>query len=340
MVEEYDLAVSSEFGGRVSLMEDLNGDGIDEIIVSDILYDRQEANGTIIFDVGKVHILSGKNGARLWSVEGEGTGYWFGYSISRAGDVNGDSIDDVIVGAYNFEYDSNPLTQRRGKIYIYSGLNGALLWTAEGEGAHNKFGYSVSDAGDVDGDGYDDIAVSAPDYDRVELNGSTTEWVGKAYIYSGLLGTVLWSVEGEVEHQRLGDGISNVGDIDFDGFDDIVVGSSRYHYSYPWIYVGRASVYSGQGGDEIFSWEGEDHGSGWLGSDHFGGYVAGVGDINEDGYNDVAVAATGHDLNAVETNAGKVYIYSGQDGALLLSVVGPEKDSGFGVGLSGAEPLW
>jgi hypothetical protein len=96
-----------------------------------------------------------------WTATGEAANDYFGTSAASAGDVNGDGYDDVIVGANR--NDDGGLGA--GKAYLYlgssSGISASASWTATGEAAGDYFGYSVASAGDVNGDGYDDVIVSA-----------------------------------------------------------------------------------------------------------------------------------------------------------------------------------
>ena len=109
---------------------------------------------------------------------GQAADDYFGYSVSTAGDVNGDGYSDVIVGAYfNDAGGSNA-----GRTYIYYGgsiFNNIADVTLTGAAAGDYFGHSVSTAGDVNGDGYSDVIVGAYGNDAAEIN------AGRAYIYFG-----------------------------------------------------------------------------------------------------------------------------------------------------------
>ncbi|KAB3547907.1 MAG: hypothetical protein C5617_001265, partial [ANME-2 cluster archaeon] len=114
-----------------------------------------------------------------WHGIGEAGDDYFGYSVASAGDVNGDGYDDVIVGAYHNDNGGSDA----GKAYVYlgsaSGLSTTASWTATGEVGDDYFGYAVASAGDVNGDGYDDVIVGA------HGNNDGGNDIGKAYVYLG-----------------------------------------------------------------------------------------------------------------------------------------------------------
>src|SRR6266568_8640711 len=161
-----------------------------------------------------------------WKVVGDQRNALFGWSVGTAGDVNGDGYDDAIVGAYQY---SNGQTDE-GRAFVYygsaSGLSLTANWTAEGDQANAYFGTSVGTAGDVNGDGFDDVIVGAPDY----TIGQTGE--GRAYVYlggaDGLSLTPVWTAEGDQTYGHFGGSVGTAGDVNGDGFDDIIVGSPYY----------------------------------------------------------------------------------------------------------------
>ncbi len=110
------------------------------------------------------------------TLHGETTNSYFGYSVAGAGDVNGDGYDDVVVGAYIYMYNTTI-----GRAYVYLGSASGLLSTAAttlSEGAY-YFGHSVAGAGDVNGDGYDDVVVGAPPVQLVDRPHLPVPWLGE-----------------------------------------------------------------------------------------------------------------------------------------------------------------
>jgi hypothetical protein len=156
--------------------------------------------------------------------------------------VNGDGYGDVVVGAQQYDHGS----VNEGRAYLYqgsaTGLDMSATWRAESNNFAGYFGGSVSGAGDVNGDGYGDVAVGASSY----TNGEISE--GRAYVYLGsafgLEATAAWTEESNQANAAFG-AVSTAGDVDADGYDDIIVGASQYRFA-PGI-LGGAFLYLGGG---------------------------------------------------------------------------------------------
>src|SRR5439155_548921 len=150
----------------------------------------------------------------------------FGRAVGTAGDVNGDGFSDVIVGA--------PLNDNgqsdEGRAYVYlgsaSGVAASAAWTTESNQASAFYGYSVATAGDVNGDGYSDVIVGAPQYD----NGQSDE--GRAFVYlgsaSGLATSAAWTFDCKQPSASFGYSVGTAGDVNGDGFSDVIVGAPLF----------------------------------------------------------------------------------------------------------------
>ena len=222
---------------------------------------------------------------------GYNTGDRFGNSVSTAGDVNGDGYSDLIVGAPNYSSDI-------GRVYIYLGglTMGMFNDTADvvitGEAVNSDFGFQVSSAGDVNGDGYSDVIVGAPNYS------SNT---GRAYIYFG--GAVMNNVAdvimtGETAGSQFGSSVSSAGDVNDDGYDDVIAGAPSYSTNTGRVYVFFGGALMNNAADVIMS--GEATGN------FFGRSVSTAGDVNGDGYSDVIAGARGF-----SSNTGRAYVFLG-----------------------------
>ncbi|MFZ5946778.1 MAG: FG-GAP-like repeat-containing protein [Stygiobacter sp.] len=308
---------NAEFGFSVSTAGDVNGDGYSDVIVGAPYYDKGDA------DEGRVFVyhgtVSGLSGTASWTAESNQEIAKFGFSVSTAGDVNGDGYSDVIVGAY--AYDNGERDE--GKAFVYygssSGLSKTANWTAESNQDYAGFGFSVSTAGDVNGDGYSDVIVGAYRYD----NGETDE--GRAFVYhgssSGLSGTANWTAESNQANAWFGNSVSTAGDVNRDGYSDVIVGA--YYYDNGQTDEGSAFVYHGSssGLSTTSNWTAESD----QVNAQFGWSVSTAGDVNGDGYSDVIVGAYYYDNG--QTNEGSAFVYYGNGGTGLRNTIQQYKPS-------------
>ena len=235
---------------------------------------------------------------------GEAADNAFGFSVGTGGDVNGDGFDDLIVGAYLNDAGGT----FAGRAYVYNGGPGADAasdLTLTGEAADDWFGYSVGTAGDVNGDGFDDLIVGARYNDAVGPN------AGRAYVYYGGPGAdaiAELTLTGEAAGDQFGYSVGTAGDVNGDGFDDVIVGA--YLNDAGGTSAGRAYIYYGGPGADATA---DLTLTGEAASDNFGRSVGTGGDVNGDGFDDVIVGADWNDAGG--TNAGRAYVYYGGPGA-------------------------
>ncbi len=238
-----------------------------------------------------------------WSAEGDQEWGYFGWSVSDAGDVNGDGYSDVIIGAPSFDNGQSD----EGRAFVYNGSANGLSpianWTAESNREFAYFGFSVSKAGDVNGDGYSDVIVGSYGF----ANGQTEE--GKVYVYqgsaSGLSVAANWNAESDQSYAHFGRSVSTAGDVNDDGYNDVIVGA--FLYDNDQTDEGRIFVYHGSpaGLSETANWIADSDQSG----SEFGLNVSCAGDVNKDGYSDVVIGAPGYDNG--EENEGRAFVYHG-----------------------------
>jgi hypothetical protein len=269
------------YGTSVETAGDVNGDGYSDIVVGAPHYDNgQEAEGRAYVYLGSA---AGVAASPSWLMEGDLDFADFGRSVATAGDVNGDGYADVIVGATEFENGEG----FEGGAFVYhgsaSGLSQTASWSAEGNQLGASFGFSVSTAGDVNSDGYDDVIVGAYAFDNDQQN------EGKAFVYhggaTGLSLSPAWTGEGDKVGAGFGRSVDTAGDVNGDGYADVIVGA--WQYDNVETNVGRAYVYHGSssGLSSFEAWTTE----GVLQSAHYGFSVSTAGDVNGDGYADVIV---------------------------------------------------
>ena len=223
-----------------------------------------------------------------------------GYSVASAGDVNCDGVDDIIVGAIGVQVGGVD----RGAAFVYSGADGSELHRFDGINASGNFGFSVSGAGDVDGDGYDDVIIGAP-----YVNSMTRTNEGRAYVYSGFDGHKLHRFDGANSEDRLGFAVSGAGDINGDGLADLLVSSLWFDEGHL-TNSGAVDIFSGADGSLL------RHFPGGSPEDYFGYSVSAAGDVDADGVPDVIIGAANANISG-KSDAGRAYVYSGASGRKL-----------------------
>src|SRR5262245_41627454 len=176
-----------------------------------------------------------------WTAQGDHFRSQFGLSMAGAGDVNGDGLSDVIVGSPTYE----SVHEDEGRALVYlgspSGLSTVASWQATGDQLYGGFGYSVAGAGDVNGDGYDEVIIGGP-YMTREL-----VYQGVARVYngssSGLSTQLSWRAGGEEISALFGTSVASAGDVNADGFCDVIVGAPGNAHERGAAYLYQGSSY-------------------------------------------------------------------------------------------------
>jgi hypothetical protein len=280
------------FGVSVAGMGDVNGDGYGDLAVSGryIITDPQNF----------IHIFHGSaTGVPVIAATGFLSSFYIDTRISSypslapAGDVNGDGYNDLIVGVTDFtDYDHGGV-EGGGVARVFYGSRVGIVSTTEtilnGLETYAGFGNSVAGAGDFNGDGYSDVVVGAPTQHLRDLRlvGTVSVFRGSA---TGIVATTPTELEGTTESSAFGKSVANAGDINGDGYADLVVGApSVDQYGRP-AAPGTAHVFLGGAGG-IATSAARSLASGSIDPDLFGVSVTGASDLNADGYADLVVGA-------------------------------------------------
>jgi len=334
-------------GVSISGVGDVNSDGLDDILVGAYGADpnpNAAAAGRSYVAFGRRNGLVSLNdiveGNGGFVMDGEAANDISGSSVSGAGDFNGDGFADVIVGARS----ADPEGDFSGRSYVVFGMSrdvdgplaladvsdGVGGFSLNGEAQNDQLGFSVCDAGDVNGDGFGDVVLSAPGH----ASGTGRSYVvfgrasGQARMADIVSGVGGFTLDGESASNVSGASVSGAGDVNGDGLADIIVGATGFGSNTGRSYVifgkqdtsgvSLADVAEGNGG---FALDGEVVG------DRLGHSVSGAGDVNGDGFADIIVSANGADANG--SGSGRSYVIFGGDFTLATTFRGTRQSEVF-----------
>jgi FG-GAP repeat protein len=297
-------SADDEHGDAVAQAGDVDGDGWPDVLVG-APYDDNTG-----FDAGSARVYSGRTGAILYTFDGV-AGDWLGTSVGGGGDIDNDGRDDVVAGA-------RLAGGGAGKVVAYSGATGSVIHSWLGAFAGDGLGFSVDIAGDVDGDGYDDVVAGAP---FAAFNGS---YSGRVYVYSGRTHGVLRMFDGDDAGDMLGYSVAGAGDINLDGQPDLLAGAP-YDDDHG-TDCGLARLFSGAAvlGSVLHTWYGDAAG------DEFGWSVDGAGDVNADGRGDVVVGA-----HYGASGFGRIHVLRGGTWTSLFTADGDALGDALGQSVAG-----
>ena len=355
-----------ESGESVSSAGDVNGDGFDDLIIgaerADPYGKDRAGESYVVFGQAdfatqlNLSDLDGTNGFVLNGIDSDDRS---GISVSSAGDVNGDGFDDLIIGASRADQYNG---FNAGESYVVFGkaagfaaqlnlsdLDGTNGFVLNGFGVFSESGISVSSAGDVNGDGFDDLIIGAQNADA---NGNTN--AGQSYVVFGkaggfaaqlnlsaLDGSNGFTINGIDEYDTSGRSVSSAGDVNGDGFDDLIIGANnaapndinRAGESY--VVFGKSAGFAAQ-----FNLSDLDGSNGFIlngidSDDQSGISVSSAGDVNGDGFDDLIIGT--EDVSLYGNKPGESYVVFGQAGGFAAQLNLSDLDGSNGFVINGID---
>ena len=331
----------SLYGCATDYLGDVNADGYDDVVIGACEFNLLDDSTVTKSKVGAAYVYyGGPNFAAKtnadWSLLGDQADARLGSAVS--GYINehqsaGIKYADLLIGTPFYNYEEKT---KNGRVSLYLGSTSGLAtspdWEVFGEYSSSLFGSAVDNAGDVNGDGYDDVIIGAPRPTNV----------GYAYVYhnsaSGLATSFSWRESDEKGGSSYGAAVAGVGDVNNDGYDDVLVGAPTFKVLIDGVLQSVGCVYLYLGSANGLSEDPLPPLCGTQDGGRFGASVAAAGDMNGDGYDDFLVGMPFYSIN--NEKQGAVFLFfggpSGVKSDYFESTYGTKADTEFGTSVSSA----
>ncbi|MEL6789220.1 MAG: choice-of-anchor Q domain-containing protein [Pseudomonadota bacterium] len=332
-------------GAAVASAGDLNGDGINDFVIGapqgDPSFRSSAGESFVVFGTtdgfAASLALGSLDGSNGFAILGAGTFDRSGSALASAGDINGDGFDDLLIGVSR----GDPTGRNdAGETFVIFGsdagfdatldladIDGTNGFVIDGVSAADRSGAAVSAAGDVNGDGIDDILIGAPnanpggagDAGQVYVVFGSTTGFSTTFDLASLDGTNGFALSGSTFLDGAGVSVANAGDVNGDGLDDVIIGATGADING----ANAGAAYVLFGSDDGFAADIDlgtlDGGDGFViaglsAGDSLGGAVSGLGDVNGDGLDDLLVGAGGVDASGAANRGAAYVVYGSTDG--------------------------
>jgi len=330
------------FGASVAAAGDVNGDGFGDVVIGAPGEDMYQSSAVVYYGGGDGTTIPFLHDPVLLDQTtcnpSNANSLHFGASVAGAGDVDGDGVDDVIIGEPDVVADSLGDT---GVVCIYTGAAGtgisasrrfkiSAVTTATINTTH-EFGQSVAGAGDATGDGIADVIVGAPLATNTAVNGGNDP-VGAAFVFAGVLGappSLVFAAAGTTVNGNFGAAVSTAGDVNGDGLADVLVGAPDEDGMFTdtgAAFLFEGSINAASACSPLTTIKATFCAFGTATGAMFGASVAAAGDLNGDGFADVAFGEPGITNPGGGTGAVRILFGSSLDTTYALDPTDIETD--------------
>jgi hypothetical protein len=317
--EHYGDHLNGNFGNGMVAMNDVNGDGVHDYVISEPGYPATGGTSS-----GLTWMYSGADGSVIYTIPSVESMPFYGRSMTAVPDFNGDGIGDLAVGNHGTSTHGYLFN---GSVFLYSGADGSLMREFHGVGDRQHFGFALENCGDMNGDGHPDLLVASRSMEDNVARGIVSLFCGRT---QSLLQTLDSPHHASTEANLFGHHMLSLGDWNGDGYQELAV-ADQLASSPTLDHCGAVYIYDGRTSNLIKTIYGD-------GNDRRLGFpLVAIGDVDGDGFRDFASAQLAR-TNEVFAD-GTVIFYSGADGQAVHRMHGEIHHGVFGRAIADATDL-